>query len=193
MPRKCGCSFWESDFVIVLASYLKGPEFKSQPENWVVCWMVPPNKTGSYVTFQYCVHNLLAFVLIQCNILIFTALWSKKQLTCLFIINFLTYIVYMTRYYVGGKKSISRFWQIQALSLSEYGKVVFAIPPVFVYCNITYIWSSYCPTVHNHLFSQDQCSVHSLVHSNATTHSLHSPPLSASLHCTELNTDWLTN
>jgi hypothetical protein len=43
--------------------------------------------------------------------------------------------------------------------------------------------SNYCPTVHNHL-----CSVHLILGSNATAHSLQSPLLVTSLHCTVL--DW---
>jgi hypothetical protein len=52
--------------------------------------------------------------------------------------------------------------------------------------NIIDLGSNYGLIFRNHLCSRDQLSVHLLLHSNATAHSMYSPLLSVSPNCTEL-------
>jgi hypothetical protein len=59
-----------------------------------------------------------------------------------------------------------------------------------VRCSDCQFMEQLLPIVRNHLRFWDQFSVHCLLHSNTTAHSLHSPRLWTPLHYTELRADW---
>jgi hypothetical protein len=72
-------------------------------------------------------------------------------------------------------------WKNSGLTWKEENTVIFIN-----------IWSSYCPTTHDHLCSWGQFFGHPLLHCNTTAHSMHSPLLPSSLSSLNRTENWFT-